>query len=63
MKKGDNLVENVGITVLLTSGYSHNSCNLLILLFFVRQFVHFDNVGHKAKCCGCFDNQENKNKK
>lgn len=26
MKKRDNLVENVDITVLLISGYSHNSC-------------------------------------
>jgi len=31
VKKGDNLVENVGIIVLLTSGYSHNSCNLCVV--------------------------------
>ena len=36
---------------------------VIYVLFFVRQFFHFDNVGHKAKCCGCFDNQENENKK
>ena len=31
MKKGDNQVESVDISVLLTLCYSHNSCNLCVV--------------------------------